>query len=91
MRVKHLHETMAWYMMCAFWAFCSSWSPFLYTHTVLAVIVGHCPYCVMILQWTLFFSSQSYTYNYKASALQQAQVFKLCAIRPSPLVGGVWA
>ena len=32
-------ETMAWYMLRAFRAFCNSWKSFVYTHTVLVVVI----------------------------------------------------
>ena len=39
MCVKLLQDTMAYYVLCAFRTFCNSWKSFLYTHTVLVVIV----------------------------------------------------
>ena len=33
-------DTMAQYVLCAFRTFCNSWNSFLYTHTVLIVIIG---------------------------------------------------
>ena len=35
-------QNYAWYVLCAFRAFCNSWKSFLYIHTVLVVIAGPC-------------------------------------------------